>query len=195
MIWCSEDRIEAVIFWLFTSPVTVKIATQCFCMTHQLMMLPNITKFGYKRLSSSKDIVQTNFNWNFQHLLWPSPWAHQSSIFPRHYGLWSTIKLSVVAKETLAQKSQWWYFSYICFLEQALTVTLTLKTETHLVLHDMCPTLMCQQTKFGYKRFSGSDDTFWTKQWHTDRVIPVPTPPPHNFPGGGGVGEGGVGGL
>ena len=34
-----------------------------------------------------------NFNWNFELLLWSWPWAQQSNIFNRHFGLWrSSIK-------------------------------------------------------------------------------------------------------
>ena len=36
----------------------LKIATQPFCMTLRLIMMPNDTKFGYKTLSGSKDVFR-----------------------------------------------------------------------------------------------------------------------------------------
>ena len=45
-----------------------------------------------------------------------------------------------------------------------LTVTSTLKTATQLFHTTLCPVLTHHQTKLSYKKLSGSEDIFWTKQ-------------------------------
>ena len=46
----------------------VKIANHIFGITPKLLKMYHHTKFGYKRLSGSKDLVWTN-NWNFENSL------------------------------------------------------------------------------------------------------------------------------
>ena len=56
-----EDTVETITFdnVILTMTLTLKLAHQAFRMTLQLMMMHNNTKFSYKRLSSSRDIIQT----------------------------------------------------------------------------------------------------------------------------------------
>ena len=50
------------------------------CWVHHLM------KFGYKRLNSSDDAIQTNIQQRFEPSLWP--WTQQSNLSTRYCGLW-----------------------------------------------------------------------------------------------------------
>ena len=67
---------------------------------------------------------------------------------------WSTIKLSLVAKELLIDETViFWLYKIIS------PVNLTLKITTIFFLLEALP----HNTQFGYKRFSGSKDILWTK--------------------------------
>ena len=70
--------------------LTLKLAKQSLCMTHQLTMMHHHIKFGYKRYSSSGDIVQTNMCWHFDRWIaafftpfQPIPWH------PRKISYWT----------------------------------------------------------------------------------------------------------
>ena len=61
--------------------LTLKIAKQFLHMTLTWLFVAHChTKFGYKGLSCSEDIIRTNINWYFESLLWPWPWKQQSNL-------------------------------------------------------------------------------------------------------------------
>ena len=85
----SSDNIKSHIFIILSLTVTLilKTANQPACMTLWTMMKHYYTKFGYKRYSSSGDIIQLNSHWNFEHFLWPWSWK-QSNFYTKHSSLW-----------------------------------------------------------------------------------------------------------
>lgn len=62
----SSSRQNILIIKVLTVILTLKLAKQSLCKTLQFMMMHNHTTFGYRRLSSSEDIVWTNINLNFE---------------------------------------------------------------------------------------------------------------------------------
>ena len=67
-VWLQKDqqfgrysrRNHILIMWTLTVTLTLKLANQSFCATlHLMMMMYRHTKSGYKRLSGSGDITQT----------------------------------------------------------------------------------------------------------------------------------------
>ena len=62
----SSSRQNILIIKVLTVILTLKLAKQSLCKTLQFMMMHNHTAFGYRRLSSSEDIVWTNINLNFE---------------------------------------------------------------------------------------------------------------------------------
>ena len=70
-VWLQKDRQftrynyqrnnHILIVWSLAVTLTLKIANQIFCMTPWLMTIHNHTKFGYERLSCSRDTDQKMF--------------------------------------------------------------------------------------------------------------------------------------
>lgn len=77
--------------------------------------LLNLTSSCFHNMTNYRMIISKS---NQPTFMWPWLWTHKSNIFIGHFGLcqlwWSTIKLSLVAKESLVQKIQQnrSYFSY-----------------------------------------------------------------------------------
>jgi len=151
----------------------LQISKQSFCMTHQLMMMHHHTKFGYKRLSYSKDISQTLvkiFNLHCGHNLE----LGNPAFFMQHSSLWqSTIKQSgcirIISSEDIRKPP---YFSLYtpCDLDHE---------DSHILAQDFsswwCITMPCLVSKGGVlqKRSFGQNQdiailiypTSWTWLW------------------------------
>ena len=109
----------------------LQISKQSFCMTHQLMMMHHHTKFSYKRLSDSKDIISQTlvkiFNLHCGHNLE----LGNPAFFMQHSSLWqSTIKQSgcirIISSEDIMKPP---YFSLYtpCDLDHE---------DSHILAHD-----------------------------------------------------------
>ena len=68
------------------------------------------------------------------------------------------MKLSLIAKESLVQKTQ----QKELYINYTSCMTLMLKIANHFFLHDTLAMLMYHHIQFGHKRLNGSEDILWT---------------------------------
>ena len=147
--------------WLYGAlTVTLTLRAKQSCrMTHGPIILHRHDEFGTKRFSNSDDIIWTNAE--TLNLCCDLDLQHRYPIF------WQNIPVNddtlsnyvwLLKYQQFKQNSRKAYFLLIW----AFTVTLTLKTANQ----SFCMTLqvmkMHHYTKFGYKRFKGSQNISWT---------------------------------
>ena len=130
--------------------------------------------------SSGGDIVQMNIHWNFEPFLWPWPCSAIQSVH-------KTIQLMMMCHQTRFSCKR--ISSSVDKLEsriliiQSFTVTVILKTADQSFWETIWLILTYNHTKFGYKKFSDSEDIIWKNiHWHFEILLwPLPWPHKSNF--------------
>ena len=139
---------------MFAVTLTLNTATQYFHWTFWFMMIYHQTRFGWKRIISSEDVVKTVAFWLYTSL-WPWPWRQQPNCFAWHGCLWWRItitslvqKIEQFRKHNPNKQLKFWTFA----------VSLTLNTAIQYFHWTLWLTMICHHTEFGCKRIISSED-------------------------------------
>ena len=156
--------------------LNLKTANQSFCMTLWPLIMHHCSKFGYKRFSSWGDIIHWS-RWTFTRILnryCDLDIDHNRAIQSIH----KTIQLSckrISSSEDILERHILIIWSF--------TVTLTLRAANQSFGKTIWRIMMHHHTKFSSKRFSNSEDIFWTNiHWHFEVLLwPWPSTQQSNF--------------
>ena len=138
----SEDLVETIV------ALTLNIAKWYFWMILWLIMMHHHTKFDRSEILSGQTFTEVQ-NLHCDHDL------EYSNLFTRHSSLWTcTVKLSWLPQKICRSEHIIEIVIFDCMNQNSITVTLTLKIETHFSHMTLWLIMMSHHTGFGYKWFS-----------------------------------------